>query len=192
MTKGTEVIYNIMNMKCFFLDIVILVSDDDHQRRAADEDGNNEGAAVVEDGNHEKRAANDRRSAEGNHAFAEEEESDNTEVRAEETNSAQTSNAPVSVHQNPRWLKILSDNFKEEIVNKLSSRVKYALESDEYIEVVNFLHLISTIMQHFLKVDRDDQRVKNEVLNTVIDHLKNKVFGTVCKPGKSFGYFVFL
>ena len=86
--------------------------------------------------------------------------------RLQNDSNPNTDNEP-NIHQNPNWLKDLKRNFKEEIIDKCSARTISAVNENEYIsEPKEFL------------------RVKNEIVNTVLDKLK-KVHGSVGKPGKS-------
>ena len=54
---------------------------------------------------------------------------------------ASPSPKPTTVHQQPKWLPALKENFAEQIIAPCSGRTRKAVEENEYIEVSWYLRI---------------------------------------------------
>jgi len=91
---------------------------------------------------------------------------DDLRTLAAPVNSSKAPPASSSPHTNPNWLKDLTSNFLAVVVDKCSTRVKQAIETNEVIE---------DLSEHKL--------VWNEILNTTVVHLMD-IFGEISVPRK--------
>ena len=82
----------------------------------------------------------------------------------EETPDEHGPGSSKTAHTNPTWLKDLKKNFKRDIIERCSVKVREAVEKDAKIEDL-----------------REKRVVRNTIINTTVDRLV-EIFGGVSRP----------